>query len=102
LPYLIETFDKTGHAHVRAASRGEHLAFLEANKGKLLACGAKLKDDGTDAGGGVYIVDVDHRAAAERFIADDPFTSAGLFERVAIVRWRKAYFDFKNCLPPAA
>jgi uncharacterized protein len=93
MPFLIETFDKPGHAHVRARERGVHLAFLEQHKALLLACGAKLNDDGTDIGGGVYIIDVEMREAAERFIAEDPFTLAGLFERVTIVRWRKAYFD---------
>ncbi|MBK4999676.1 YciI family protein [Pseudomonas sp. S31] len=93
MPYLIETFDKPGHAQVRARERDVHLAFLERHKSLLLACGAKLNDDGGDAGGGVYIVDVDSREAAERFISLDPFSEVGLFERVTIVRWRKAYVD---------
>ncbi|CPO31076.1 YciI-like protein [Bordetella pertussis] len=38
-------------------------------------------------------MDVDTRAAAEQFIQADPFHLAGLFERVAITRWRKAYVD---------
>jgi uncharacterized protein YciI len=29
----------------------------------------------------------------EAFIAGDPFTKAGLFEKVTVARWRKAYFD---------
>ncbi|KAG8153838.1 hypothetical protein BFF94_011125 [Burkholderia catarinensis] len=42
------------------------------------------------------MVDVETREEAERFIAQDPFTLVGLFERVKIVRWRKAYVD-GNC-----
>ncbi|KAF1054445.1 MAG: hypothetical protein GAK43_00878 [Stenotrophomonas maltophilia] len=99
MAYLIETFDEPGHAQVRARERAEHLAFLERHSALLLACGAKLNDDGSDAGGGIYIVDVDSREAAERFIADDPFSHAGLFERVSIVRWRKAYLDGQCHLP---
>jgi uncharacterized protein len=98
MPFLIETFDKPGHAHVRARERALHLAFLEQRKTLLLACGAKLNDDGSDIGGGVYILDVETREDAERFIADDPFTLASLFERVTIVRWRKAYLDGVCCL----
>ncbi|MBU9465400.1 YciI family protein [Burkholderia multivorans] len=93
MPFLIETFDKPDHAHVRARERDAHLAFLARHRALLLACGAKLDDDGAAASGGIYIVDVETREAAERFIAADPFTLAGLFERVAIVRWRKAYVD---------
>jgi len=93
MPFLIETFDKPNHQHVRQASRPEHLAYLEANKALLLACGAKLNDDGSDGGGGLYIVDVDTREAAQAFIEADPFHKAALFAEVTIVRWRKAYLD---------
>jgi len=50
MPYLIETFDKPGHQQLRRDTRDEHLRFLEANKALLLACGAKLADDGTVGG----------------------------------------------------
>ncbi|MBO1112101.1 YciI family protein [Bordetella petrii] len=93
MPYIIETFDKPGHQAVRQQQRAAHLEFLDANKHLLLACGAKLHDDGQDAGGGLYVVDLDTREAAEAFIAADPFSQAGLFERVAITRWRKAYVN---------
>jgi len=93
MPYIIETFDKPGHQDVRQRHRAEHLAFLETNKQLLLACGAKLHDDGKDAGGGLYVVDLDTREAAQQFIDADPFSKAGLFERVSITRWRKAYVD---------
>jgi len=91
MPYLIETFDKPGHQQLRRETRDEHLRFLEANKALLLACGAKLADDGRDLGGGLYVVDLETRDEAERFIADDPFSRVELFERVTITRWRKAY-----------
>jgi uncharacterized protein YciI len=93
MPYIIETFDKPGHAEVRARERDTHLAFLEKHKTLLLACGAKLNDDGSGAGGGLYVVDLDTREEAEQFIAADPFALVGLFERVTITRWRKAYID---------
>ncbi|CAJ0686624.1 YciI family protein [Ralstonia mannitolilytica] len=91
MAFFIETFDKPGTAELRLRERDRHLAFLERHRALLLACGAKLNDDGSNAGGGVYVVDVDTRAEAERFIAEDPYALAGLFERVHITRWRKAY-----------
>ncbi|MEA3127761.1 MAG: uncharacterized protein QOD67_4780 [Caballeronia sp.] len=98
MAFIIETWDKPGYAPVRIQERDVHLTYLEANKALLLACGAKLQDDGSDAGGGVYVVDLDTREDAERFIAMDPFALAGLFERVTITRWRKAYLDGKGYL----
>ncbi|RMX05874.1 YciI family protein [Corticibacter populi] len=91
MPFMIETFDKPGHQAVRQQHRAAHLAFLDVNKELLLACGAKLHDDGSDLGGGLYVVALESRAAAQAFIEADPFFQAGLFETVRITRWRKAY-----------
>ncbi|MCJ2061586.1 YciI family protein [Methylobacterium sp. J-088] len=98
MPFIIETFDKPGSLEIRRAHRAEHLAYLDRIKKSLLACGAKLNDDGSDAGGGLYVVDVETRAEAEALIQADPFHTAGLFDRVAIKRWRKAYLDGRSYL----
>jgi uncharacterized protein YciI len=93
MPFMIETWDKPVHEHVRARERDVHLRYLEINKALLIACGAKLKDDGSNAGGGLYVVALETREEVEQFIAADPFALAGLFERVQITRWRQAYVD---------
>ncbi len=98
MPYAIQTVDKPGHGPVRARTRDEHLKYLDANVKLLLAAGALIDDDGTGGKGGILIVDTDDRAEAERFIAGDPFTKAGLFEKVTVTRWRKAYFDKKRLI----
>lgn len=98
MPYIIETFDKPGSLDVRKANRTDHLAYLDQIKAKLLACGAKLNDDGSDAGGGLYVVDVDTREEAEALIQADPFHKIGLFDRVEIKRWRKAYLGGQSYL----
>lgn len=98
MPYIIETWGKEDHAAVRQQHRPAHLAFLEAHKHLLLACGARLQDDGRDAGGGLHVADLATKEEAERFIAADPFTRAGLFRQVTITRWRRAYLDGRSFL----
>ena len=98
MPYIIETFDKPHHQAVRQQHRPAHLEFLAQNAQLLLACGAKLQDDGSDMGGGLYVVDLDTREAAQAFIAADPFYQADLFAEVRITRWRKAYVAGECCL----
>lgn len=93
MPYMIETFDKPDEHDLRLATRDEHLAYLEAHKKRLLACGAKLSEDGQHASGGLYLIDCETREEAQAFIDGDPFSHAELFERVVICRWRKAYLD---------
>ena len=39
------------------------------------------------------MVALETREEAQRFIESDPFHAAGLFERVTLTRWRKAYVD---------
>lgn len=98
MPYMIETWDKPDAQGLRDSARPAHLAFLDANAHRLLACGAKLTDDGARGIGSLYLLDTEDRAEAEAFVAADPFSAAGLFETVAVTRWRKAFFDFRNCL----
>lgn len=93
MPYAILTQDKPGTAQLRADKRAAHLEYLTAHQHLLLAAGALIEDDGTGGKGGILIVDTDDRQEAERFIANDPFTKAGLFEKVTVTRWRKAFFD---------
>ena len=93
MPYAILTTDKPNSAALRARVRDTHIQYLTANMHKLLAAGALTADDGTGGHGGILIVDTDERKEAEAFIAGDPFTQAGLFEKVTVSRWRKAYFN---------
>lgn len=93
MPYAIQTEDKPGSAELRANARSAHLDYLTANKHLLLAAGALIGDDGNGGHGGILIVDTDDRAEAERFINEDPFTKAGLFQKITVTRWRKAFFN---------
>lgn len=95
MPYMIDTYDKEHMHALRQALRDKHLDYLDENRALLLACGAKLEDDGVTGLGSFYIVDVETRQEAEQFINDDPFTKGALFDRISITRWRKAYLDGK-------
>src|SRR3546814_6030949 len=39
----------------------------------------------------MLLIDVDNRKEAEAFIAQDPFSAVGLFDRVEITRWKKSF-----------
>lgn len=93
MPYAIQLQDKPGSAELRAAQRPAHLDYLTRNQHLLLAAGALINDDGTGGDGGILLLDTEDRAVAERFINEDPFTKAGLFQNVTVTRWRKAFFN---------
>lgn len=98
MPYMIDTFDKPDTGELRQKLRPAHLDYLEQNKKLLLACGAKLLDDGVTGTGSFYILDVETREEAQAFIDADPFASGGLFDRIVINRWRKAYLNRESYL----
>ncbi len=93
MPYAIQTTDKAGAEDIRRDNRAAHLEYLTKHRKLLLAGGAIINDDGSGGHGGILLVDTDDRAEAERFVAEDPFTKAGLFENVTVTRWRKAFFN---------
>ena len=96
MPYVIITRDKPNSLALRNEVRPVHVDYLTANQHRLLAAGAMIEDDGSGGSGGVIIIDTDVRKEAEDFIANDPFTKAGLFEDVQVKRWRKAFFNYER------
>ena len=98
MAYIIQTRDKADFGHVRAEWRAEHIKYLDNSRHKLLAAGALIDDDGSGGHGGAIILDTDDREEAEDFIANDPFSRAGLFESVSVTRWRKAFFNFERLI----
>ena len=96
MPYVIITTDKPNSLALHNEVRAAHLDYLTANQHRLLAAGAQIKDDGSDHSGSVYILEADDRKEAEEFIANDPFTKAGLFEDIKVTRWRKAFFNYER------
>lgn len=93
MPYMIRTTDKSDAAELRAATRAAHLVYLRGYTPRILAAGGFLNDDGSVGKGGMIILDTDDRAEAEQLVANDPFTLAGVFEKVEIQRWRKVFFN---------
>jgi len=101
MPFLILTFATAGHAHVRDAHRADHYAHRRAHQAQLVASGG-LRDDADEHFiGGAIMLDTDSREAAEEFANTDPFTRAGLFERVEIIRWRPAFLGGQSVIAPS-
>lgn len=86
--YVIHCVDKKDHLQVRMDNRPAHLEHLKSYGEKLHAAGPTLDEEG-NMNGSVVILDLDDRAAAEAFAAEDPYNRAGLFASVTISAWKK-------------
>lgn len=96
MAFFIQTFDHPGVEKLRTEYRQAHLEYLDNTRKQLIACGAKLCDTTGQPTGGIYLVDFDTFEEAEAYIAEDPFSKVGLFEKVQIERWRKAFLEGKR------
>jgi hypothetical protein len=91
MAFMIYCIDKPGHAEVRAANRPAHVDHLTRHERQLVVAGPLLSPDGLAMIGSLIVLDADDRAAAEAFVAADPYTGAGLFQSVTITPYRKVF-----------
>ncbi|HYL49919.1 MAG TPA: YciI family protein [Stellaceae bacterium] len=88
--YIIYGEDReTNAAEIRQAKTPEHLAYLDRHKDAIVLAGALLTDDAGKRIGSVSIINVKDRAAAEAFVANEPFRNAELYRSIKISRMRK-------------
>jgi uncharacterized protein YciI len=52
---------------------------------RIAFAGPLTQDDGQTMLGSLLVIDFDDRAAAERWMADEPFTKAGLYQTASVL-----------------
>lgn len=87
----IICYDKPNHLDLRLKTRPVHLEYLENFRAQLFYAGPMLTDDGAAPMGSLIIGEFADLAAARTFQAGDPYTTAGLFEKVSVHPTRKVF-----------
>jgi len=85
--FALICIDKPDALAVRMAAREAHLAYVRERIGEMKLGGPFLDEKG-DMAGSLMVIEAQDRAAAEAFSRDDPYTKAGLWERVEIRPFR--------------
>ncbi len=88
--------DEANSAAIRQVKTPEHLAYLDRHKSAIVLAGALLTDDAGKRVGSVSVINVKDRAAAEAFVANEPFRNAGLYRSIKISRMRKGQWHPEN------
>jgi hypothetical protein len=90
--FLVYRKDKPGSLDVRLSNYRAHLDYLRPYKDRLVVGGPTL---GEGAGtndenmtGSFLILDAENWEVVERFLAEDPFSRAGLFSTTIVDRWK--------------
>ena len=79
--------DHPGALQTRLDNRDAHVAYLKAS-GVVTQAGPLLDDDGQMCGS-LVVLDVADMAAAEGWVANDPYYKADLFETIELIQWNK-------------
>ncbi|MBC7434737.1 MAG: YciI family protein [Bdellovibrionales bacterium] len=82
--YIFHLIDKPGGLPLRLEVRPQHKAYLSAVADRIAFAGPLTTEDGQTMIGSVLAIDFDSRAAAHAWLADEPFTRAGLYASVSL------------------
>ncbi len=93
--------DKPDAAALRTAMRPTHKAYLAAVADRIAFAGPFVRDDGTTMLGSLLVIDFPSRDAAHAWLADEPFTNAGLYGSTSVHAFVNLWPQ-KAGFPPAA
>ena len=91
--WVISCVDKPNTAAIREKHLQPHRDYLQSQKKILVLAGATQSDDGANAIGSLFVVNVNSRAEAKAFSDGDPFTQNGVFSSVTVTRMRKGQWN---------
>lgn len=87
--------DKPQAGALRDRVRPEHKAYLGAQAERIAFAGPLLADDGQTMAGSLLVIDFASREQACAWLADEPFTRAGLYASTSV-------YAFSNLWPQKA
>lgn len=91
--WLITCVDNPNTTAIRSTVLQPHRDYLASQKAIIVLSGATQNDDGTEAIGSAFVLNVNSRAEAKQFSDGDPFTQNGVFKGVTITRMRKGQWN---------
>ena len=79
--------DKPGALPIRQENRPAHVEYLKS--GSEVQQAGPLLDETGEMCGSLIILDVADMAAAQDWVAGDPYGKAGLFESLELIPWNR-------------
>ena len=99
--FTFYNIDKPGTAELRARVRPQHKDYLKRVEDRIAFAGPLLAADGQTMAGSLLVIDFPDRAAAEAWLAAEPFVGVGLYERTEIRAFQNLWPQ-RTGFPPAA
>ncbi|TNE64318.1 MAG: YciI family protein [Alphaproteobacteria bacterium] len=93
--FTIIAHDKPDSLEVRMNNRPAHLEYLKGAAGRIKVAGPILSaGDEPKPVGSMIVIDAASEGAVRLFADNDPYATAGLFERVEIRHWKAVLGDW--------
>jgi uncharacterized protein YciI len=89
--WVIFAWDRAGQAGARAAHIDAQKGHARALGERLIGYGHIVSDDAAATLATTWFVQLADRAAAEAFVASDPLSRAGVYDRTDIRRWSNSF-----------
>lgn len=89
--WVILAWDKPEQSAARTEQLNAQKAYAEALGERLVGYGHIVSEDGSETLATTWFVQLDDRAAADAFIAADPLSEAGVYDRIEIKRWSNSF-----------
>ncbi len=89
--WVILCWDQPGTLEARGTCLQDQRLYVDGFGERVIGYGHLVSDDGLDTLGTTFFMQLDDRAAVDRFLADEPLNKAGVFERIEIYRWSNSF-----------
>lgn len=100
--FVFHLVDRPASHALRDRVRPEHKAYLSQVAARIAFAGPLLEDDGCTMKGSLLAIDFDSRADALAWLADEPFTRAGLYARSEVHAFANLWPQRAGFPPPPA
>ena len=87
--FVLICEDKPDSLDLRLANREKHLAYVGTQSDRIRLAGPMLSDDGQAMVGSLFIIEAESADDVKAMNAADPYTLAGLFQKVTIRPFRQ-------------
>lgn len=85
--YAFILIDRADGADLRQRLRPEHKAYVDAMGARVAFAGPFTSEDGQAKIGSLFAIDFPSRAAAQEWLAGEPYAAGGLFASVTVLPW---------------
>ncbi|MFM2069004.1 MAG: hypothetical protein RLZZ584_3913 [Pseudomonadota bacterium] len=100
--FVFHLIDAPGTAELRLRVRPEHKACLARQAERIAFAGPLLADDGVTMIGSLLAIDFASRAAALAWLAEEPFTRAGVYASHSVHAFQNLWVQKTGFPPPPA